>query len=148
MYSFFKEPRGSINRPIGRSASDFRKWSAEYGAKGELRDAVTDYEVLGQGEVSFQKTAKISERIRLSYLDIFPHTGRTHQIRVHLKYAGHPIVCDKLYAPKMSCVLGFKRMALHAFSVTFRTLKGEEKKVSAPLPEDFQTGLAELGLVC
>lgn len=148
VYGFFKEPSGSINRPIGRSASDFRKWSAEYGAKGELRDAVTDYEVLGQGEISIAKTAKISERIRLSYLDVFPHTGRTHQIRVHLKYAGHPIMGDKLYAPKMPCVLGFKRMALHAFSVTFRTLAGEEKMVSAPLPDDFQAGLAELGLVC
>lgn len=146
-HGFFKESQGTINRPIGRSASDFRKWSAEYGARGELRESVTDYEVLGQGEVSFQKNAKTSERIRLSYLDIFPHTGRTHQIRVHLKYAGHPIVCDKLYAPKLPCVLGFERTALHAFSVTFRTLLGEEKRVEAPLPEDFRAGLAELGLI-
>lgn len=138
-HGFFKERTGTIDKPIGRSTSDFRKWSAEYGARGELRAATTDYQVLGEGEVGGAK---------LSYLDVFPHTGRTHQIRVHLKAVGHPILCDKLYAPKSSCALGFDRTALHAFSVVWKSLRGEKKHAEAPLPPDFQAGLAEMGLPC
>ncbi|MDD5152589.1 MAG: RluA family pseudouridine synthase [Candidatus Pacebacteria bacterium] len=144
-YGFFKEPKGMINKVIGRSASDFRKWSAEFGARGELREASTEYKVLGQGEVDATESKDRSEgEIKLSYLDVFPHTGRTHQIRVHLKAIGHPIVCDALYAPKMPRVLGFKRIALHASSIVFKLQNGREKKVEAPLPPDFQDGLATL----
>lgn len=147
-YGFFKEPHGVIEKPIGRSTSDFRKWSAEHGARGELREATTEYRVLGQGETTFLGEKKKPEMIKFSYLDVFPRTGRTHQIRVHLKAVGHPIACDKLYAPNMPCVLGFKRIALHASSVAFSDLNGKEKKVEAPLPDDFCVGVAELGLIC
>ncbi|PJC21562.1 MAG: RluA family pseudouridine synthase [Candidatus Yonathbacteria bacterium CG_4_9_14_0_2_um_filter_43_16] len=135
----FKELNGTIDKPIGRSKSDFRRWSSEYGARGELREAVTEYKVLGEGE---------AKNTRLSYLEVNPHTGRTHQIRVHLKAVGHPILHDDLYAPKGPHLLGFKRMALHAFSVVFMGLDGVEHTVEAPLPEDFKVGLAELGLPC
>ena len=138
-HGFFKDAHGIIDKPIGRSTSDFRKWSAEYGARGELRESVTEYQVVGQGEVG---------GVKLSYLDVFPHTGRTHQIRVHLKAIGHPILGDKLYAPKAPLALGFARVALHASSIVFRTLKGEEKRIEAPLPQDFCAGIAQLGLVC
>ncbi len=130
----FKETTGTINKPIGRSTSDFRKWSAEYGARGELREAVTEYKVLGVGT---------AEGSKLSYLEVNPHTGRTHQIRVHLKAVGHSILCDKLYAPKSPCLLGFDRIALHAFSVVFKGLSGAEHTVKAPLPEDFKVALKE-----
>lgn len=138
-HGIFKEPVGTIDKPIGRSTSDFRRWSAEYGARGELREAVTDYKVLGCG---------VAEGNKLSYLEVNPHTGRTHQIRVHLKAVGHPILCDKLYAPKSPCVLGFDRTALHAFSIVFTGLDGAIHRVEAPIPEDFKRGLAELGLSC
>ncbi len=138
-HGFFKDASGIIDKPIGRSTSDFRRWSAEYGARGELREAVTKYEVLGQGE---------SKGVKLSYLDVFPRTGRTHQIRVHLKAVGHPILGDKLYAPKAALALGFNRVALHASSIVFKSLNGEEKRVIAPLPTDFKAGLAEMGLSC
>ena len=132
----FKELDGTISKPIGRSKSDFRRWSAEFGARGELREAVTDYHVLGEGEV---------KNTRLSYLEVNPHTGRTHQIRVHLKAVGHPILCDDLYAPKGPHLLGFKRMALHAFSVVFKGTDGVEHTVEAPLPEDFESAIIEVG---
>ena len=74
---------GTIEKPIGKSAGDFRKWSAEHGAKGELREAVTEYKVLAQNK-------------DFAYLEVKPKTGRTHQIRVHLKSISHPVVCDKL----------------------------------------------------
>ncbi|HBH71740.1 MAG: Pseudouridine synthase, RluA family [Parcubacteria group bacterium GW2011_GWC1_42_11] len=137
-HGVFKESVGTIDKPIGRSKSDFRKWSSEYGARGELREAVTEYRVLGEGDAKGSK---------LSYLEVCPHTGRTHQIRVHLKAVGHPILCDKLYAPKAPCLLGFGRTALHAFSVVFKGQNGVEHKVEAPLPEDFKTGLAEMGII-
>lgn len=135
----FRELHGIIDKPIGRSKSDFRRWSAEYGARGEMRESLTEYDVLGQGE---------SKKIKFSYLDVFPHTGRTHQIRVHFKAIGHSILGDKLYAPKGPVALGIDRVALHASSVVFKTLKGEEKRVEAPLPEDFRAAIAELGIVC
>lgn len=152
VYGGFKIPHGTIDKPIGRSTSDFRKWSAEYGARGELREATTEYFVRGEGSASPElvesaKKKKGDEMIKLSYLDVFPHTGRTHQIRVHLKSIGHPILGDKVYAPNSPLALSFTRTALHASSITYKTLKGEEKTVEAPLPEDFKHALAELGLV-
>lgn len=121
----FKEKKGVIDRPIGRSAKDFRLLSAEHGAKGVVREAATSYRVL----------AAHSE---FSFLDVRPQTGRTHQIRVHLKAIGHPVICDKLYAPKRPCSLGFSRLALHAFSLTF-TLPNEcSLTAEAPLPDDFE----------
>ncbi|MEK7460011.1 MAG: RluA family pseudouridine synthase [Patescibacteria group bacterium] len=152
VYGGFKIPHGIIDKPIGRSTSDFRKWSAEYGARGELREATTEYFVKGEGKAIAQyegpsKKKKGDETIILSYLDVFPQTGRTHQIRVHLKSIGHSILGDKVYAPNSPLALGFTRTALHASSVTFKSLKGEEKTIEAPLPEDFKHALAELGLV-
>lgn len=140
-YGFFKEMHGSINKPIARSANDFRKWSAEYGTRGEKREAITEYHVLRQGEVLTGEKKKKSEIIKLSYVDIFPRTGRTHQIRVHFKAIGHPLLCDTLYAPKMPCVLGFKRTALHSSSIVFRGIDEVERRVDAPLPDDFSQAL-------
>lgn len=139
VHGHIKEKEGTINRPIGRSASDFRRRSAEYGARGELRDAVTDYRVLGEGE---------AVGVKLSYLEVEPHTGRTHQIRVHLKAISHPILCDRLYAPKLPCLPRMGRVALHAFSITFKSQNGASKRVEAPLTDDFKGVLAELGIVC
>lgn len=138
-HGHFKEKEGTINRAIGRSASDFRKRSAEYGARGDLREAVTDYRVLGEGE---------SKGAKLSYLEVQPHTGRTHQIRVHLKAISHPLLCDKLYAPSFPCAPHLGRVALHALSVVFHGIKGPVRRVEAPLPDDFKGVLAELGIVC
>lgn len=135
VYGGFKESYGVIEKPIGRSASDFRRWSAEYGARGELREAKTEYWVLGEG---------VTQGKKISYLKVAPHTGRTHQIRVHLKAVGHPLLSDGLYAPKMPALLGFSRTALHASKITFKGLDGAERSVEAPLPEDFQSALAAL----
>jgi 23S rRNA pseudouridine1911/1915/1917 synthase len=138
-HGFFREKKGTINRPIGRSTTDFRKRSAEYGARGDLREAITGYQVLGEGETG---------KMKLSYLEVAPHTGRTHQIRVHLKAISHPILCDKLYAPRLHCLPEMGRVALHAFSVEFRSLGRVPRKVEAPLPDDFKATLAELHIVC
>ncbi|MBI2120707.1 MAG: RluA family pseudouridine synthase [Parcubacteria group bacterium] len=130
-YGIIKNDTGIIAKPIGRSASDFRKWSAEFGARGDLRDAVTEYKVLERGKEA-------------TYLEVYPKTGRTHQIRVHLKSIGHSVVCDKLYAPKQAGILGFTRTALHAFSLEVLSPSGKPLRFEAPLPPDFLQAEEEL----
>lgn len=137
-----------INKPIGRSASDFRKWSAEYGVKGELREAVTEYKVLAQKISSGDLTASSGEASRandhlgFAYLEIKPKTGRTHQIRVHLKSISHPVVCDRLYSSNKECLpekcLGFGRLALHALSVNLELPNGSYIKIESSLPIEFE----------
>lgn len=131
VYGIVKNDMGTIDKPIGRSTSDFRKWSAEFGARGELREAVTEYKVLERGKDA-------------TYIEVYPKTGRTHQIRVHLKSIGHSVVCDALYAPKQKCILGFSRTALHAFSLEVVSPSSKPLRFEAPLPEDFLRAAAEL----
>lgn len=131
VYGTMKNDFGTINRPIGRSAKDFRRWSAGRGARGAMREAVTEYKVV--------KRAK-----DFSLINLFPKTGRTHQLRVHLKAINHQIVCDSLYAPKRECAFGLKRMALHASSVEFLAPDGGKVKVEAPMPEDLLGAVAKL----
>jgi 23S rRNA-/tRNA-specific pseudouridylate synthase len=75
-----------------------------------------------------------------------PKTGRTHQIRVHMRAVGNPIVCDSVYAPLRKGVLDFERLALHAKSISFRSLNDEQVSVSAPYPLDFTKALEILGI--
>jgi len=79
---------------------------------------------------------------KVSYLEARPKTGRTHQIRVHLKHLGHPVVCDPLYAKGRPCLFGFARPALHALSLSITLPSGERRTFEAPLPEDFEGALA------
>lgn len=122
---------GVVDRPIGRSASDFRKWSAQRGARGEMREAITEYKV-------------ISANKDYSLVELLPKTGRTHQIRVHMKAISHPLVSDSLYAPNHDNALGFDRVALHSREVTFMGLDGKSHTVEAPYPEDFEKALKSL----
>ena len=125
VYGEVKEDGGTIDRPIARSRKDFRLWSAQRGARGEAREAVTQFRVIKRGN-------------GFSFLEVCPKTGRTHQIRVHLKAINHPVVCDALYAPKRECSLGFKRLALHASSLTL-TMPNEKKETfKAEFPQDFE----------
>lgn len=128
VFGEMKNDSGVIDRPIGRSSSDFRKWSAQRGARGELREAVTEYKVLSKNK-------------DYSFLEIFPKTGRTHQIRVHMKAINHPLVGDSLYTPNRENSLGLERTALHSKDVTFEGLDGVTHTVTAPYSEDFEKAL-------
>lgn len=145
-----QEEFGTISRPIGRSASDFRKYSAQRGARGDMREAETYWTKKGTGVLitsQFLDTIESSPKeSKFSFLEIEPKTGRTHQIRVHMNAINHPVVGDTLYAAKRPMVLGFERLALHSRSVEFKTLSGEKIKVVSPLPNDFVTGLKSLGI--
>ncbi|HEU0085649.1 MAG TPA: RluA family pseudouridine synthase [Candidatus Paceibacterota bacterium] len=120
---------GVIDKPIGRSPSDFRRRLAGRGARGELREAITEYKVLKQFE-----DAKGN---KFTLVEAFPKTGRTHQIRVHMKFMNFPVACDNLYAPKNPCPPNIGRLALHARSIVFQNPKGETIKVESPLPSEF-----------
>ncbi len=140
VYGNVKENDGTIDRPIGRSKSDFRMWSAQRGARGEMREAVTHYRVLGRGEAEGAETVATP----VTFLEVQPKTGRTHQIRVHFKAIHHPVVADSLYASTQPQLLGFKRLALHARALSFKDLTGKKISVEAPYPEDFEQAVATI----
>jgi 23S rRNA pseudouridine1911/1915/1917 synthase len=120
---------GVIDRAIGRSRSDFRKWATEEDARGTLRPAISHHETL-------------EDNGHYAFLALSPKTGRTHQLRVHLSAIGHPILCDGRYGG--ACGLRLSRLALHADALTVRLLNGETRTFAAPLPEEFVTALALL----
>jgi len=143
-----KNDHGTINKPIGRSPSDFRRRLAGRGVRGKLREAITEYRVLKRFEalcVGKRPDLKNSKRsgleetpVKFTYLEIHPKTGRTHQIRVHMKFINHPVACDSLYAPSNPCPKGLNRLALHAKSIEFKNQKGKIIKVESPLPKEFE----------
>lgn len=138
VYGQMNERWGTIDRPIGRSSRDWKLRSSERGAKGKLREAVTDWENIISGEYEGES---------FSYLKLKPKTGRTHQLRVHLKSISRPIVSDKLYATgkyEDSNNLGLSRLALHAFRLSLVLPGGEEQTFEAPIPADMEEAIAKI----
>lgn len=124
---------GTINVPIGRSAKHFNMRGIGLHAKGLKREAVTEYEVLAHAEL-------------YSYISVFPKTGRTHQIRVHFKSIGHPVLCDPLYAPRRKCPKEMGRLALHAHKLQVKFRNDKNSSFEAPIPDDFKRALKVLNL--
>ena len=113
-----KEARGVIDLPIGHGPGIRRVVSPDGKA------ARTDYELLRQGD-------------KLSLLKLRLHTGRTHQIRVHLAYCGCPVLGDFLYGSEDARLPG--RFALHAYLLRFtHPMSGETLSFELPLPADMQ----------
>jgi 23S rRNA pseudouridine1911/1915/1917 synthase len=77
-------------------------------------------------------------------LEVSIETGRTHQIRVHLAFIGHPIVGDHLYGRKRPTDPDVERQFLHASALAFRLPDGEALRLEAPLPDDLRAVLEEL----
>ena len=140
-YGAIKNDEGVISEPIGRSGGDIRKWTTGRGARGMMRDAITEYRVIKRIGLKEGAAMGSTEEGTFTYVKLFPKTGRTHQIRVHLKHLNHPIVSDPIYAPNRDKALGFERLALHARAISFDLLSGERIKVEAPFPTDFQNAI-------
>jgi 23S rRNA pseudouridine1911/1915/1917 synthase len=124
----FATPSGEITLPIGRHPLDRKKMSVwtKHG-----RPAVSRYRVVAEGQ-------------GVSLVRLYPETGRTHQLRVHLAAIGHPIVGDPVYGSRRggrdraSPGTVFPRQALHAESIRFRhPVSGEQMEIAAPYPADF-----------
>lgn len=147
VYGFVSDPkaslltgkRGVIKVSIGRSPRDIRMWTAGRGAKEPLREAVTEYVVLSR--FHDRKSKHNPNDHQFSYLEIYPKTGRTHQIRVHMRYINHPIVSDPLYRGSKNIALGMDRLALHARLITFKLPNGDIKTIEAPFPTDFKKAI-------
>lgn len=110
---------GEIRAPVGRLP-----WNPQrFGIVPEGKDAVTKYKV-----------------IKDNLVELYPETGRTHQIRVHLKYINHPIIGDYLYAGRKTARDDRKwapRVMLHAWKLTFvHPNSGKKITVEAPIPDD------------
>lgn len=133
--------RGVIDVPIGRSPKDIRAFTAGRGARPPLRDAVTEYIILNKFTDTKNEDKKKDIEHQYSYIEAYPKTGRTHQIRVHMRYINHPVVSDPLYRGAKDVALGMKRLALHAHFITFALPSGELKTVESPLPLDFKKAL-------
>jgi 23S rRNA pseudouridine1911/1915/1917 synthase len=130
------ETTGVIDKPIGKSPADFRKFSAQRGARGVMRDARTRFTVLSRITHNTHGFADWNSN-GYSYIAMFPETGRTHQLRVHMKAIHHPIVSDPLYAGALGTGLGCETIALHAHKIKFTLKDGTEVRFTAPLPEQF-----------
>lgn len=123
-----KEDNITVNAPIARATSDRKKMAV---AKQGGREAVTHITVLER----FSKYTYIKCRLE---------TGRTHQIRVHTKHLGHPILGDKTYGLKKE-EFALAGQLLHAGEIAFiHPLSGEEVSFTAPLPDDFNKTLEKI----
>ena len=124
----FKEDRGTVDAPIGRHPTDRKKMCV---TQRNSKNAVTHWEVV--------------ERFRgYTHIHCRLETGRTHQIRVHMAYIGHPILGDTVYGHKKP-ELGQDSQCLHAGALCFRHPRdGRPVMVFAPLPDYFQSVLEKL----
>ena len=126
VYGQIKKDEGTIDAPLGRNPQDRKKQAVVKGG----RHAVTHFKVIKRYD-NFTLVKCILE------------TGRTHQIRVHMKYIGHPLVGDPLYGPRK--VIGKDGQFLHAALLGFKHPRtGKELVFEAPLPENFQKMLDKL----
>ncbi len=116
----FKEQNGSMDYPIGRNPKDRKKMCV---TDKNSKNAVTHYEVLEQLE-------------KYAHLKLRLETGRTHQIRVHLSYIGHPVLGDDVYGKEFK---GIDGQCLHAKKIGFiHPIKNEYMEFDSELPDYFK----------
>jgi len=118
VHGLVKEDEGTIDEPIGRAYED----SVHRVVRQDGSPSITHYKVLKR------MSDKTWLRVRLE-------TGRTHQIRVHLKHLGHIIIGDELYGSNHDLI---ERQALHACHLIFRNIKGEVVDLWVDMPEDMK----------
>lgn len=122
VHGVLQDDEGIIDAPIGRHPQDRKKMCVN---ERNGKRAVTHYRVLNR----FEKFTHIECRLE---------TGRTHQIRVHMAYLGHPLLGDAVYGPA-KCPYRLQGQTLHAGILGFiHPRSGEYMEFSAPLPEYFQ----------
>ena len=130
VYGAFKVESGTVDQPLGRHPTDRKKMAVLPGSPS-ARQAVTHFWVVKR----FQEFTQL--RLRLE-------TGRTHQIRVHMAYLGHPVAGDPVYGPK-KVIASLEGQCLHAGKIGFvHPRTGEYMEFQAPLPLYFTEFLRKL----
>lgn len=120
VHGVIKQDKGVIDAPIGRSPKDRKRQAIV----ADGRHAVTHYQVL-------------ERYLNYTLISCWLETGRTHQIRVHMKSIGHPLAGDPLYGPRKT--IAGSGQFLHAKKLGFRhPVTGKQLVFEAPLPDDFQ----------
>lgn len=121
------ENEATIDLPIARSTRDRKKMAVDQNGK----NAITHFKVLKRFD-------------KYTLLELKIDTGRTHQIRVHMSYIGHPVVGDSVYSNGKN-EFGVEGQMLHAKHLEFKhPITGEALKLDAPIPEYFQNVLGKL----
>ncbi len=151
--------KGIIRGDIGRNPQKREKFAV---LEADGKEAVTEYEPLGNFKFqisNFQTVFTDLNKIQLRKLErmnynqftllrCYPKTGRTHQIRVHLKYINHPIVADEVYGGRKIVRLDHRwcpRQFLHAAKLGFyHPVSSKWMEVESPVPEDLEKALLSL----
>jgi len=124
-----RKPTGVIEENIGRHPVQRKRMSV---SSKRGRAAKTEYRVIRSSD-------------QASLVECLLHSGRTHQIRVHLHHLGHPVLGDKIYAPRFA--KNFPRQMLHAWRLGFRhPCTGDWRSFEASLPADFNEAIRAAGL--
>jgi 23S rRNA pseudouridine1911/1915/1917 synthase len=122
-----RKPSGVIDKAIARHPVHRQRMSI---ARRQGRSAKTEYRVLRSGS-------------DISLVECTLHSGRTHQIRVHLHHLGHPVLGDKLYGGKRAG--DYPRQMLHAWKLAFRHPRSrDEMSFDAPVPADFAEAMRQI----
>lgn len=133
------QEEGEITAPIGRLPWDRMK----FGVIPMGRESATHYKV-----IEYYIDPNDKEKEILTLLEAYPKTGRTHQIRVHFRYLGYPLVGDSLYAGRKNIQkdnMCIKRHFLHAHKITFtHPKKGDQQTFESPLSEELSRMLLKL----
>ncbi len=108
-----------INAPLGREKKNYRQVANPTNLRGELREAITNVKVLGNKNGN-------------TLVELNPITGRTHQLRAHMKYIKHPIIGDKIYGT----IIDNQRLMLHAQKIEF-ILNDKKYLIETEIPKEF-----------
>ncbi len=146
VHGLWAEKTGEIDLPLGRAglARDRCKMCVRHDAAG--KPSLTRYRVLEEFP------ARAAEEPALTLVELSPHTGRQHQLRVHCAEKGHPLVADERYGRDETLIVGateaesiLGRFALHAVELTFKhPASGQDMTFTAPLAADMAAALAGL----
>ncbi|HSQ34782.1 MAG TPA: RluA family pseudouridine synthase [Candidatus Binatia bacterium] len=120
---------GTIDLPLARSLKNRARFEVPREERSDQREALTDFSV-------------IRFFAHFTHVRLMPHTGRTHQLRVHLAHFGNPVLGDILYGNRKDP--GFPRLALHALRIEFsHPFTGDPVRITSPLPADLRHFIRE-----
>ncbi|MFA6081954.1 MAG: RluA family pseudouridine synthase [Patescibacteria group bacterium] len=136
IYGWLEQDEITVTNFLGRDQNDRRKMALVSAEKG--REAITEIKIVSQ------LRSKKGDKVTL--IEARPITGRTHQIRVHCAYLGHPVMGDKVYtfkeASDLSARVGLHRQFLHASTLEIRLPESDTRSTfTAPLPADLEKAL-------